>query len=81
MSTLLNMSNVINSSPLNFMQALLSPTATQTLEPMPSVAELLNYILVRDPTQRPTAKDVAERYAQDCVADKFTIPEIASSAT
>ena len=66
MSALLNMFTLTNSSPRVFMQALLSPTATQTLEAMPAVADLLSYILVRDPAQRPTAKDVADRYAQGC---------------
>ena len=53
--------NCTNMLCLICMQILLSPAAMQVLEPMPAVSELLSYILVRDPLQRPKARDVSER--------------------
>ena len=43
------------------MQVLLSAAATESLQPVPAVTELLSYILIRDAAQRPTASDVHAR--------------------
>ena len=43
------------------LQELLSPTVRHSLEKLPAVANVLEYTLVRDPAQRPSAKDVLHR--------------------
>ncbi|KAL0052786.1 hypothetical protein WJX82_007726 [Trebouxia sp. C0006] len=45
-------------------QELLSPTIRHSLEKLPAVANVLGYTLIRDPAQRPSAKDVLHRVQQ-----------------
>lgn len=43
------------------LQELLSPAVRHSLEKLPAVANVLEYTLVRDPAQRPSAQDILHR--------------------